>query len=113
MELGSDESMKGFEIFLQTSELCFKTLPCIVHKSLTNQQTNFPLGLLADSFPFFWKRDIPGSINDQTVAMIQGLVRGGCIMRDDTLTDALPLASLPYAEVFPHLDFKYAVYCRS
>lgn len=71
MELGSGESVKGFEIFLKTSELCFKTLPSIVHASMTSQQNNFPLGLLADSFPFFWKGDVEGSINNQTVAMIE------------------------------------------
>lgn len=87
MELGSDESMKGFEIFLQTSELCFKTLPSTVHESLTGQQTNFPLGLLADFLTFFWKGNVAESFNDQTVAMIQDLVniRGDCIMRDDTV----------------------------
>lgn len=26
--------------------------------------SNFPLGLLADSFPFFWKGDVAGSTND-------------------------------------------------
>lgn len=79
--------MKGFEIFLQTSELCFKTLPSIVHESLTGQQTNFPLGLLAGSLTFFWKGNVAESFNDQTVAKIQDLVniRGDCIMRDDTV----------------------------
>lgn len=58
---------------------------------LTGQLTlNFPLGLLADSFPFFLKGDVAGFINDQTVAVIPHSVdvSGDCITVGDVLADS-------------------------
>jgi len=57
---------------------------------LTGQLTNFPLGLLADSFPFFWKEHVAGSINGQTVAVIQHIVyvEADCVILDDTVADS-------------------------